>query len=179
MTALEMFMRFTPRAITLALVLATVSSVGHGKRPDKDISPSSILLMNQGKTALASKQFEAAVDALEASLAVDPRNRESFITLAQVARQQGLPGKAIRFYREALLIEPNDVAALSGQGEAMVQRGALAKARENLNRITQLCPTVCGEQTLLAAAIEKGAAAPVVSAQAIQPKPVVEPAAKP
>jgi cytochrome c-type biogenesis protein CcmH/NrfG len=179
MTALEMFMRFSPRAITLALVLATVSSVGHGKRPDRDISASSITLMNEGKSALAAQKFEAAVDALEASLAIDPRNREAFITLAQVARQQGLPGKAIRLYREALIIEPNDVAALSGQGEAMVQKGALMKARENLTRITQLCPTVCGEQKLLAAAIEKGAAAPMVSVQAVQPKPVVAPAAKP
>jgi Tfp pilus assembly protein PilF len=179
MKFLEMVMRFSPPAIAMALALLTVSSMSYAKRADNDILPGSILMTNSGKAALSGGKFDDANDALEAALAIDPRNREAFITLARVAQKQGLPGKAIRFYREALLIEPNDVIALSGQGEAMVARGALAKARENLTRITQLCPTACQEQSALSAAIEKGAATPSVSAQAIQPKPVVTEAPKP
>jgi len=72
-----------------------------------------------------------------------------------------------------LLIEPNDVAALAGQGEAMVAKGAITKAKENLARIKQLCIAACPEQGKLAMAIERGSAAPVISAQAVQPKPVV------
>ena len=172
-------MRFSPPAIALACALALVSSVGHGKRPDKVIDPLSVSLTGEGKAALAGEKYEAAVDALEAALTVDPKNREAYITLAEVARKQGLPGKAIRLYREALLIEPNDVVALSGQGEAMVQRGAVEKARENLIKVSQLCPTACAEQQKLAAAIAKGTAQPVVSVQAVQPKPVVTEAPKP
>jgi Tfp pilus assembly protein PilF len=179
MTFLEMVMRFSPPAIAMALALVTVSSVGHSKRPDREIIPQSVSMTADGKAALAAKQYDAAADALESALAVDPRNREAFVVLAQVAQKQGLPGKAIRFYREALLIEPNDVAALSGQGEAMVQRGALAKARENLTKIAQICPTACPEQKTLAAVIEKGAAAPIMSVQAVQPKPTVTQAPKP
>ncbi len=174
-----MVMRFSPPAIALALALATVSSVSLAKRPDSAINPASINMTEQAKTALSVQNYESAVDALETALAIDPRNRAAFVTLAQVAQKQGLPGKAIRFYREALLIEPNDIAALSGQGEAMIERGALAKAKENLTRITQLCPMACPEQKTLAAAIEKGASAPVVAAEAVQPKPVVTEAQKP
>ena len=166
-------MRFSPPAIALSLALLTVASASHSQRPDAQVDPRSLALMNEGIGFAKAQKFEDAVNALETSLAVDPRNREAFIHLAHVAQKQGLPGKAIRFYREALLIEPNDVAALAGQGDALVQKGAVAKARENLARIKQLCVTACAEQDKLAAAIAKGPAAPVISAQAVQPKPVV------
>ena len=125
-------MRFTLPAVGIALVLATVSSVGHSQRPDAAIDPRSMLLVGQAKAELAAGRFDTANDALETALAVDPRNRGAFVLMAEVAQKQGLPGKAIRLYRESLLIEPNDIAALAGQGEAMVAKGAVTKAKENL-----------------------------------------------
>ncbi len=166
-------MRFSPPALALSLALFTVSSVSHSQKPDTLILPRSVALTIDGKALFAVGKYENANDMLESALAVDPRNRPAFIALAKVAEKQGLPGKAIRFYREALLLEPNDIAALSGQGEAMVAKGALVKARENLARITQLCIAACPEQTVLAAAIQKGPAVPVMSAEAVTPKPIV------
>lgn len=166
-------MRFSPPVVALSLALLTVASASNGQRRDDDLSAQSVALADEGRALMTAGKFDEATDLLESALAVDPRNRPAFIALAKVAERQGLPGKAIRFYREALLLEPNDVAALSGQGEAMVQKGAVQKARENLARIKQLCVTTCPAQTELAMAIDKGAAVPVVSAQAIQPKPVV------
>jgi tetratricopeptide (TPR) repeat protein len=174
MTGMEMVMRFSPPAIALSIALLTVSSVSFGKkRADKEINPVSVALVAQAKASVAAKNYEAAHDTLESALAVDPKNREAYLVLADVAKAQELPGKAIRFYRDALLIEPNDVVALAGQGEAMVQRGAIAKARENLVRIEKVCPLACPEQARLAAAITKGEAKPVISAEVVQPKPVV------
>ncbi len=166
-------MRFSPPVLALSLALLTVASVSHGQKPDSKLNPQSVVLVAQARQLVAVGRYDEAAGLLETALAVDPRNRGAFIALADVAGKQGLPGKAIRFYREALLIEPNDVAALSGQGEAMVAKGAIAKARENLARIKQLCVAACPEQQQLASAIEKGSAAPVMSAQAVQPKPVV------
>ena len=117
--------------------------------------------------AKAAGNLEGANDALESALAVDPRNREAFVVLAEIARGRGLPGKAIRLYREALALEPNDVAALRGQGEAMVAKGAVEKARANLERIRTICKTACADANLLAAAIAKGP--PVTTAQADKP----------
>ena len=166
-------MRFSPLAIAMSLALLTVSSVSFGKRPDAQLLPQSIALASEGSALAAQQKFDEAVSSYEAALAVDPRNRGAFIALAKLAGVQGLPGKAIRLYREALLLEPNDIIALSGQGEAMAQKGAIAKARENLARVTILCATFCLEQKTLALAIEKAVAMPVISAQSVQPKPIV------
>lgn len=176
---LEFIMRFSPPAIALSLALLTVASVGHGQRPDAQIAPRSAELANQGKALAAAGKLDEATDLLESALVVDPRNRAAFTALAGIADRQGLHGKAIRLYREALMIEPNDVVALSAQGEAMVQKGALAKARENLARIKQLCVGACREQDRLAMAIEKGATPAQISAQSVQVKPVVTEAVSP
>ena len=173
--ALETIMRFAAPAFALSLAFATVSSVGYGKRvADDQINPYSMALTKIGIEEAAAGRLEPATDAFESALAVDPRNRAAYVELASVAKKQGLPGKAIRMYREALAIEPNDVIALSGQGEALVMRGAVTKAKENLARIEKFCVTACPEQTRLASAIAKGPAPeqPVAAADTKPPAPV-------
>jgi Tfp pilus assembly protein PilF len=178
---LETVMRFAAPAIAMALVLTTVSSVSQGKRTaDRQIDPVSKALTQQGVAELSANKLEAATDSLESALVVDPRNREAFVALARIAVKQDLPGKAIRYYREALLIEPNDVGALAGQGEVLAKRGAVTKAKENLARIQRLCVSACAEQAQLASAITLAEKAPpVMSAQAVTPNPSVTEAPKP
>jgi Tfp pilus assembly protein PilF len=152
-----MMMRFSPLALGLAFAALSVSTSLHGQRADADIDPRSMALLAQGKSAAASGNLDRATDLLETALAVDPRNRDAFLELASVADRQELPGKAIRLYREALSIQPNDVGALQGQGEALVQKGAMEAARENLARIKTLCgKKPCPQASQLAAAIDKG-----------------------
>ena len=112
-------MRFTPASIALAALLTTVSSMGLSQRPDNQISPRSIEWQKAGEAARKAGNLAGATDALESALAVDPRNRAAYVDLAEVARAQGLQGKAIRLYKEALLLDPTDVVALAGQGEAL------------------------------------------------------------
>ena len=157
-------MRFTPASIALAVLLTTVSSVGLTQRPDTQIEPRSIEWQKAGEAARKAGNLTGATDALESALAVDPRNREAFLALAEVANARGLPGKAIRLYREALTLEPNDIAALQGQGEALVAKGAVVLAKGNLAKIRTLCKAGCPEATQLAAVIAKGP--PVTTAQA-------------
>lgn len=149
-------MRFSPLAIAISLTLATVSSSVYGQRADDDIDARSVALVAEGRAALAAGNEQQAFDLIESALAVDPRNRDGFIALAEVAQARELPGKAIRFYREALTMEPNDLAALEGQGRALVARGAVERARRNLARIEAICETACAPATSLAAAIETG-----------------------
>lgn len=164
-TVTELIMRFSPLAIALSLTLATVSSGVHGQRVDDDINLQSIALVQAGRAALAEGDNERAANLVETGLAVDPRNRDGFIALAEIAEARGLPGKAIRFYREALTIDPNDLAALEGQGRVLVNRGAIERARRNLVRIEALCETECAEGIALAAAIETGPPAAQMAAQ--------------
>lgn len=158
-------MRLTPIALSVALGLATMASAGHGQKPDDAIRPGSVALVEESRPLIASGQFDRAIDLLETALVVDPRNRSAFIELARIAQAQKLPGKAIRIYGEALAIEPNDVNALAGQGEALVQRGAVERARQNLARLQGVCKTACPQAALLSAAIAKGPPAEVLSAR--------------
>lgn len=161
-------MRFSPIAIAVSLTLATVSSALHGQRTDDDINPRSVELVAEGRAALAAGDAVRALGLVESALAVDPRNRDGFVALAEVARARDLPGLAIRYYREALSMEPNDLAALEGQGEVLVERGAVERARQNLTRIEAICETDCPPADSLAAAI---AAGPPARELAVQENP--------
>lgn len=172
-------MRFTPATLALAAVLATVSSAGISQRPDAQIEPRSIEWTRMGDAAQAGGDLSGATDAYESALAIDPRNRAAYVALAQVARKQGLQGKAIRLYNEALLIDPTDVQALAGQGQAMVEKGALAKARENLARVKSICRADCASAVQLSAAIDKGAPQTALTAKDVTPAPKVVPTKQP
>ncbi|NNM77660.1 tetratricopeptide repeat protein [Sphingomonas sp. ID1715] len=159
-------MRLVPVALAAMLGVAAITTAVQGQKPDAQVDPRSLALSDQARAARASGNLEQANDLLESALVVDPKNRRAFVDLAEIAKAQGLPGKAIRFYREALELEPNDVAALAGQGDALVQKGAVIKARENLAKVKRLCGGNCPEESRLAALIEKGPPPAVLSAQA-------------
>lgn len=168
-------MRLTLPAAGLALALATVSSVGQGAKPATAIDPRSALLLRQGEAEAAAGRFATANDLIESALAVDPDNRAAFVALAGIASKQGLNGKAIRLYREALSLDANDQVALAGQGQALVAKGALAKARDNLAQLQRLCSGQCPQSAQLAAAIARGGATAELSVQAVTPRPSVAP----
>ena len=160
-------MRISSVAIAAALTVVCLSTSLSGQRPDDQVDARSMQLLSQGKAAKAAGNLDGATDLIETALAVDPRNRAAFVELAGVAEARALPGKAIRLYREALLLEPNDLGALQGMGEALVAKGAVAQARANLAKIRTLCKGGCPQATQLAAVIAKGP--PVTTAQATLP----------
>ena len=148
-------MRFAPAAAALSLCLAmsaSVLSAGAGQAPD----PRAALLIAQGRAALQGGETQAATDAFEAALTVDPGYTPIFIDLAEAARQQGLQGKAIRYYREALAREPGNFAAISGEGAALVEKGAVEKAKRNLAKLQSLCGDACPETVALQSSIARG-----------------------
>lgn len=160
-------MRLFPAALAVGFAALSVSTSLSAQKADTTVDARSMALLAQGRAAAAAGKLDEATDLIETALAVDPRNRAAFIELASLAERQQLPGKAIRLYREALVIEPNDPGALRGQGEALVQKGAMGPARENLDKIKTLCgKKPCPDAVSLAATIAKG------------PPPSAEPAAK-
>ncbi len=158
-------MRLLPIAVSLAIAAATMASAGQGQRPDDQIDPRSTALVEQARAQSGAGRHNEAIDLLETALAVDPRNRGAYIALGRVAQAQRLPGKAVRYYADALRLEPNDVNALTGQGEAFVQRGAVERARRNLERVQSLCGNPCPQAQQLAAVIQRGPPAEVLAAQ--------------
>lgn len=169
----EYAMRVSFLALGAGLILASLPVASDAQRADDDILPRSVALQKQGETAQNAGDLNGAMDYYESALAADPRNRSAIIAMAQVARAQGLPGKAIALYREALLLEPNDVTALTGQGEALADKGALELAREKLADAQRLCKAGCPQVAALEKAIATGSEKRVVAAEAIAPQPVV------
>jgi tetratricopeptide (TPR) repeat protein len=166
-------MRFSPAAIALSFSLALISSAGIGKKADYQIDPRSLAMLSEGDAAAKAQKLEDAVDWYQTALAVDPRNRAAYVAMARVVRAQGLNGKAIRYYKEALELDPNDLTALTEQGDAMVAKGALEAARQNLARLKLLCRNDCGKVESLAMNIIKAGQKPTLQASAVEIKPVV------
>lgn len=140
--------------LAAALLLAgTAASVAVGAARDDAVNPAAARWLATGDAALAAKKPAEAIDAFEAALAVDPKNPAGFIGIAHAYDAQGLPGRAIRYYREALALQPNDLGALEGQGTALVARGATTRARVTLDRIRTLCKGDCPAAKRLEVAI--------------------------
>ncbi|BBC72478.1 conserved hypothetical protein [Altererythrobacter sp. B11] len=165
-------MRFLPAAAALSLLAAMTASAGYGA--DRAPDPRAAQLIEAGRSELAQGQVEQAVDSFEAALAIDPGYIPLYIDLADAARAQGLQGKAIRYYRDVLERDPKNFAAISGEGKAMLEKGAVEKARRNLAQLESLCGNGCSETRQLAAAIENGPPAnAVMTAEAAKADPLV------
>jgi Flp pilus assembly protein TadD len=150
-------MRSLPRLLLVGFAGAMLAAPVMGQRADDQIQPKSVELQRQARTLMSGGKLEQAEDVLETALAVDPRNRGAFVDLARVAEKQRLFGKAIRMTNKALLLEPNDPDAIAVQGEAMVEMGAVARARANLQKLQQICGSKgCPQVALLSAAISRG-----------------------
>jgi Flp pilus assembly protein TadD len=152
-------MRLTPLVLCLGLAASALSVPVAGQRPDDQIAPKSVELLKQGEALLAQGKLIEADDALETALAIDPKNRAAFTVMAKVAIKQKLYGQAIRLTNKALTLEPTDRDAISIQGEAMVELGALPRAKENLAKLQKLCGNSgCPQVATLSTAIAKGPA---------------------
>jgi tetratricopeptide (TPR) repeat protein len=154
----ELLMRFAPAAAALSLCLAMTASIsiaGTSGTPD----PRAATLIAQGEAALAAGETEAAIDAFEAALAVDPGYTPIFIDLAEASRQSGLQGKAIRYYREALARDPRNFAAIAGEGAVLMEKGAVEMAKRNLAKLQSLCGDSCPETVALQGRIARGPSA--------------------
>lgn len=166
-------MRYYPAALALSLALAVTGSMGQARNSDP-ADPRAAILLDVGRADLAKGDVEGATDAFESALAVDPGYVGTLVALGDAARKAGLQGKAIHYYRTALDRDPQNLMAISGEGSAMAEKGALEKANANLARLQGICGKGCPETRALADAIAKGPAPKVVSAEAIKPQPVAQ-----
>lgn len=142
--------------LSLALLAAPVAAQGSARGlADTALAPASLAAFAAGEAALAQRNTQEAINQFEAALAADPRNLSAYVGMARAAETEGLPGKAIRFYREALAIDPNHQAVLEAQGNAYLARGARSRAEANLERLKTLCANDCANANRLAAAISR------------------------
>ena len=166
-------MRYTPAALALALAAMLTASSSFGA-PPVPLDPRAAALVQQGRSALAAGSTDEAVADFEAALAIQPGHVAIYLNLAEAARKQGLQGKALHYYRAALKLDPNNAYAIAGEGAALVEKGAVEKAKLSLAHLQQVCGSPnCPPAQELSAAIARGPAPQVVSAAQVQVKPEV------
>jgi len=61
---------------------------------------------------------------------------------------------------------------ISGEGQALLEKGAIEKAKRNLARLENVCGRDCTETRDLAAALARGPVERVVTAEGAKPAPV-------
>ena len=165
-------MRFAPAALALSLLAAVTSSVTFSETV-AEVRPDVAALLADGRALVAQGSYDEAIDAYEAALVLQPGNVPVLLNLAEATRFQGMQGKALHYYREALESDPRNLAAIAGEGTALAEKGALAKAERNLARLKGMCGTDCDATRKLAAAIASGAAPRMVAAEMVTPEPVI------
>ena len=170
-------MRFTPAALAATVMLLTFSSASIGQAPRQSpISALSRAMHAEGEMLRVAGDLAAANGYFEAALVSDPRNAMALIGMGEIARAQNLPGKAIGYFREALALAPDSRAALLGQGRALVERGAVDRARASLAQLQTVCgDRACPEVATLAAAINGAGERTALRREDVLPQPVVEP----
>ncbi|GGC18334.1 hypothetical protein GCM10011371_02320 [Novosphingobium marinum] len=172
LSAKDVLMRYTPVAAALSLFVAVTSSVGWSE-PREELDPRAAALLADGRADFAKGDYDGAIDAYEAALVLQPGSVPVLVNLAEVRRKQGMQGKALHYYRDALAREPKNLAAIAGEGAALAEKGATEKAQRNLARLKGLCGDDCTATRQLATALSRGVAPRVLTAEAVTPEPVV------
>ena len=166
----DVLMRTFPVALALSLALAVSGSMGQAQVA-QPADPRADELLTKGRAALDHGDLDAATDAFESALVADPGYAGTLVALGDAARKQGMPGKAIHYYRVALERDASNLSALSGEGSAMAEKGALAKAKYDLAKLEGVCGKSCPEVRALADAIAKGPTPKMASATGAKPEP--------
>jgi len=90
----------------------------------------------------------------ERALVADPTNVQALVGLGHAFEDQGHVGRGLKYYRQALEIQPNDLAALESQALAFLKRKLPDRTERNRARIAELCGEDCPSLARVTAALE-------------------------
>jgi tetratricopeptide (TPR) repeat protein len=109
-------------------------------------------LYETGRQLALSGRYGEAIEVL--SLAANKADPRILNYLGYAHRKQGRVLVGLGYYEEALKVDPDYTLVREYLGEAHLQLGDLAKAREQLAEIEKRCGTACEEYADLAGEIE-------------------------
>jgi tetratricopeptide (TPR) repeat protein len=81
---------------------------------DTSSKNASVAYQQLGYRPLIKKEWNTAIDYLEKSVAIDPKNVQSLVWLAQAYQNAGNREKAVSYYRKALEVQPGEPNATKG-----------------------------------------------------------------
>ena len=106
----------------------------------------------------AAEQKGDAAEALlliQSAIVAHPADPENYIALGDLYSRTGHPNAAVKYYDDALFIDPVDKAALKGMALADLAIGDNAAAQKNLDLLESTCGPHCPETLAVHAAFAK------------------------
>ena len=116
----------------------------------KPVDPNYTAAVNEIKAA----RFAAAIPLLESVVARDDKNADAYNWLGYATRKTGDPARSIPFYQKALALDAKHRGAHEYIGEAYLALDNVAKAKEHLAALNQLCRFSCESYRDLKKAVE-------------------------
>jgi tetratricopeptide (TPR) repeat protein len=116
----------------------------NGVLPDKEFAENAIVLAKAGR-------YQEALAVLD--LLQDPNTAVALNYRGFATRKLGRLEEGIGYYLKSVALDPNYAQVREYLGEAYVQKGDMARAKAQLQKIETICGTGCEEYTDLAEAI--------------------------
>ena len=117
--------------------------------PPKPVDPA----FGQAKTLIEAQNYKAAMPLLQQVVAKDPGNADAYNLLGYATRKSGDPNGSLRYYNQALSLDPKHLGAHEYVGEAYLMLDRPQEAEQHLARLDSLCLFGCTEYRMLKAAI--------------------------
>ena len=111
-------------------------------------------LVAEANVALETAQVDDARLLFERALVAYPANTNALLGLGRTHEAKGQLGRGLKYYRQALEIEPNDKGALEIQALAFLKREMLDRADANRAKLARLCPNGCAALETVETALE-------------------------
>jgi hypothetical protein len=141
-----------------ALLLAPAAAFAADSQPTVRTDP----VLEQASKTIAAKDWPQAQTLLKDAIARNPNNADYHNLYAYSVRKGANPDMSLVFqhYNEALRLDPRHRGAHEYIGEAYLQVGNVAKAKEHLSSLDKICFFPCSEFTDLKKAISEYEAKP-------------------
>ena len=139
-------------AAVLSLGLASAAMAAGSKSSSE--KPATTSNFEQGVAAVKAENYERAIVLLQKVVAVEPKNADAWNFIGFSHRKLTNFDRALPAYKKALAIDPKHRGANEYLGELYLQIGDLAKAKERLEKLDDICYFGCEEYNDLKAAIE-------------------------
>jgi Flp pilus assembly protein TadD len=142
----------TKYLVAIVMSLVTVSAVMAAGSSSSSTQPSNSNYEN-GVKAVENSDFKLAVKLLTRAVADKPKDADAWNYLGFSNRKLKNYNSALTAYQQALSIDPKHRGANEYLGELYLQTDELAKARERLKKLDEICYFGCDEYNDLKAAI--------------------------
>lgn len=124
----------------IAVTIFALAGASHTDAATPDLyRDTSGALLRQGQAALEAGDYKEARSRLETALVANPGNAQAMVLLGQTHEAIGNDQLGAGYYRRALVVEPDNRAALLGESLALLKADNPEGAKANEERLARLC----------------------------------------